>query len=64
MMRLVYLGPALTDIEGILEYIGKDNLMAALRFGEGLLETCRMLETNPELGAAGDLLDNGLTAFF
>ena len=63
MMRLIYLSPALTDIEGILEFISNDNPMAAKRFGEGLLETCRMLETNPELGVTRDDLADGLRLF-
>ncbi len=62
-MRLIYLDPALTDIEGILDYISYDNPTAAVRFGEGLLETCRMLETNPELGIARDDLAEGLRLF-
>lgn len=35
MMRLIYLDPALTDIEGILDFISNDNPTAAVRFGEG-----------------------------
>ena len=63
MMRLIYLESALTDIEGILDYISKDNPSAALRFGEGLLKTCRMLERNPELGVSRDDLAEGLRLF-
>ena len=62
-MRLIYLEPALTDIESILDYISKDNPSAALRFGEGLLETCRMFKTTPELGVARDDLADGLRQF-
>ncbi len=63
MMRLIYLEPALTDIEGILDYISKDNPIAAVRFGEGLLKTCRMLERNPEMGASRSDLAEGLRLF-
>ena len=63
MMRLIYLDPALADIEGILDYISNDNPTAAVRFGEGLIETCRMLETDPELGVTRDDLAEGLRLF-
>jgi plasmid stabilization system protein ParE len=54
MMRLIYLDPALADIEVILDIISKDNPSAALRFGDGLLKTCQLFKANPELGAARD----------
>ena len=63
MTRLIYLEPALADIESILDYISNDSPTAAVRFGEGLLDTCRTLETDPELGAARDDLAIGLRLF-
>jgi plasmid stabilization system protein ParE len=63
MMRLIYLDPALADIEVILDIISKDNPSAALRFGDGLLKTCQLFKANPELGAARDDLSPGLRQF-
>lgn len=60
MMRLVYSQPALDDIEGILDYIGKDKSSAAARFGEGLLKTVELLESHPEMGVRCDNLVKGL----
>ncbi|QEG34070.1 type II toxin-antitoxin system RelE/ParE family toxin [Bythopirellula goksoeyrii] len=50
MMRLIFTEGALADFESILNYIAKDNQSAAVRFGEGLIETCELLEKIPELG--------------
>jgi plasmid stabilization system protein ParE len=63
MMRLIYSDRALADIEGILHNIGKNNPAAAVRFGEGIVDTCRTLETNPELGAKGEELSPGVGLF-
>ena len=63
MMRLIYSDPALADIEGILHYIGQNNPAAAVRFGEGILDTCRMFETNPELGVRREDLAADLRLF-
>lgn len=63
MMRLVYADQALSDIDGILDYIGQDNPAAAVRFGEGLLKTVDLLEQNPELGVACENLATGIRVF-
>ena len=63
MMRLIYSDLSLNDIEGIVHYIGRDNPPAAMRFGEGILDTCRLLETNPELGVQRKDLGQGLRLF-
>jgi toxin ParE1/3/4 len=63
MMRLIYADHALSDLEGIMDYIGRDNPAAAVRFGEGLLKTADLLEQNPELGYARDELAKGLRVF-
>lgn len=50
MRQLVYSEPALADLESILHYLGERHPKAAIRIGEGLLETCNLLLANPELG--------------
>jgi len=62
-MRLLYSDSALIDIEGILSFIGRDNPDAAVRFGEGILDTCRMFEMHPELGVRREDLTRGLRLF-
>ena len=62
-MRLMYSDPALSDIEGIMDYIGQDNPSAAVRMGEGILETADLLEQNPELGAVRNDLAQGIRVF-
>lgn len=59
MMQLIFTDPALADFEGIMDFIGKDNRPAAVRFGEGLIETCELLEQHPELGSRKDDLSEG-----
>lgn len=63
MMRLIYADLALSDLEGIMDYVGQDNPPAAVRFGEGLLNTADLLEQNPELGVVCDDLAQGLRVF-
>jgi len=63
MMRLIYADHALNDLEGTMDYIGRDNPAAAVRFGEGLLKTADLLEKNPELGVACHDLAKGLRVF-
>ncbi|MEM6654408.1 MAG: type II toxin-antitoxin system RelE/ParE family toxin [Planctomycetota bacterium] len=65
MMRLLYRESALADIEGVLDHIEFKllNPAAAYRLGEGLLATCEMLETHPELGVRRDDLQAGLRVF-
>jgi len=48
-MRLILSDSALADCEGIMDFIGRDNQPAAVRFGEGLIEACELLEQYPEL---------------
>ena len=62
-MRLIYSAPALSDLEGIMDYIGRDNPVAAMRFGEGLLQTADLLESQPELGVRCENLIEGLRMF-
>ena len=62
-MRLIYSEPALTDLGGIMDYIGRDNPSAAVRFGEGLLNTADLLETHPEMGVRCEELAEGLRLF-
>lgn len=54
MTRLRYSDAALTDIESILDYIGQESPAAAVGVGEGILDTCRLLEAYPELGERRD----------
>lgn len=63
MMRLIFTEGALADFESILNYIAKDSHSAAVRFGEGLIETCELLEKNPELWVNKDDLNLGLRLF-
>lgn len=62
-MRLIFSDPALADFEGIMDFIGKDDQPAAVRFGEGVIETCELLEQHPELGTPKDDLSEGLRLF-
>ena len=50
MKRLLYSELATDDLKGILDYIARDKPMAARAFVDGIIETCRLISKNPELG--------------
>ena len=54
---------AVEDLDGILEYIARDNPPAAIRFVETLKEKCHTLARFPLLGASRDQLVEGLRVF-
>ena len=47
---------AVEDLDGILEYIARDNPSAAVRFMETLKEKCNTLARFPLLGASREQL--------
>ncbi len=54
---------AVEDLDGILEYIARDNPAAAVRFVETLKEKCNTLARFPLLGASRDQLAERLRVF-
>lgn len=54
---------AAEDLDGILEYIARDNPAAAVRFVETLKEKCNMLARFPLLGARREQLAKRLRVF-
>jgi len=54
---------AVEDLDGILEYIARDNPAAAVRFAETLKEKCNTLARFPLLGASRDQLAERLRVF-
>ncbi len=50
MKRLIYSDRALVDFESVLDHIALDNPRAAIKLGEGFLETCELLAQQPEMG--------------
>ncbi|MHC4181587.1 MAG: type II toxin-antitoxin system RelE/ParE family toxin [Planctomycetota bacterium] len=54
---------AVEDLEGILDYITRDNPPAAIRFVETLKEKCNTLARFPLLGASRDQLVEGLRVY-
>ena len=49
-MRLDWTDPALDDIEGIRDYIGKDSPYYARRFIERIFDAVEMLREQPSMG--------------
>ena len=49
--KVLYSEDALTDLEGILEYIRADNPTAAERFGTALLNHVDLLKSFPYIGS-------------
>ncbi len=54
---------AVEDLDGILEYIARDNSAAAVRFVETLKEKCNTLVRFPLLGASREELAKRLRMF-
>ena len=52
-MKLVFDDPALADLEGIYNWIAKDNPKAAFAVVERLFESVEHLATFPHMGHAG-----------
>lgn len=54
---------AVEDLEGILDFISRDNPNAATRFVAMLKERCKILSQFPEMGEARDELAPSLRVF-
>lgn len=54
---------AVQDLNGILDYIARDNVVAAISFVETLKDKCRSLARFPLLGASREQLAEGLRVF-
>ena len=63
MMRLIYTPRSLDDFDHILQRIAEDNPAAAVRLGEDILNTCKLLKSHPEMGERKDELTAGLRRF-
>ena len=63
MKEAVFSPMAVEDLDGILEYIARDNPPAAVRFMEALKEKCNTLARFPLLGASREQLARGLRVF-
>ena len=63
MAEAVFSPAAKRDLDGILDYIARDNPTAALRFVDSLRDKCRTLAQYPLLGAARENLAKGLRVF-
>lgn len=50
MKQLTLTRKCLADLNGILEYISRDNPVAAVLFVEDLISCCENLQIHPELG--------------
>ena len=50
MAKVVWTEPALNDLQGIIEYIAKDSLVYAERFGMRVVQAPRILQQSPFLG--------------
>ena len=63
MKRLLYSEIAMQDLEGILDYIARDKPIAARAFVDGIIETCRLISRNPEIGMRREDLVPSLRLF-
>lgn len=54
---------AIKDLDGICDYIARDNAAAAIRFVETLKGKCRRLVSFPLLGASREHIAQGLRVF-
>jgi toxin ParE1/3/4 len=63
MKRLLYSEFATDDLKGILEYIARDKPIAAIDFVDGIIETCRLIAKNPEMGMRREDLAPALRCF-
>jgi toxin ParE1/3/4 len=61
-MRLIFSPKAVCDLEEILEYVGRDNPVAAVRLIDKLEKRCRSLGGRPAVGTRRDDLAPGLRA--
>lgn len=50
MAKVVWTEPALNDLQGIIEYIAKDYVVYAERFGMRVVQAPRILQQSPFLG--------------
>ena len=63
MKRLFYSEFATDDLKGILDYIARDKPEAARAFVDAIIERCRLLAENPELGMQREDLAPALRLF-
>jgi toxin ParE1/3/4 len=50
-VKIVWTGPALSDLQSIRDYIARDSAFYAARFIKRLIRSVRVLERSPEIGA-------------
>lgn len=50
MAKVVWTEPALNDLQGIIEYIARDSVVYAERFGMRVVQAPRILQQSPFLG--------------
>jgi toxin ParE1/3/4 len=56
MKRLLYSEFATHDLKDILDFVARDNAVAARSFVDDIIETCHLIAKNPEMGTRrGDL---------
>lgn len=63
MKRVIYSKKSLEDLAAIFDYVAARNPGAATRLGQGIIDTCSLLGSNPEMGARQDQLSAGLRQF-
>ena len=63
MKRLLYSDLAIDDLKGILDYIARDKPIAATAFIDGIIDTCRLISQNPEIGMRREDLAADLRLF-
>ena len=63
MKRLFYSEIATDDLKGVLDFIARDKPEAARAFVDAILEQCRLLAENPELGMQREDLAPALRLF-
>jgi plasmid stabilization system protein ParE len=63
--RIVWTAPALEDLEALVRYIAEDDVTAAVRVGDKIVDHVSVLASFPEIGpvyrrrATGDVQTNG-----
>jgi len=60
MMPLHFARTALTDLESIRDYIGRDSTVEAERWVETLIRPCQRIRRHPQLGRPREELALGL----
>jgi toxin ParE1/3/4 len=63
MKRLLYSEFVTDDLKGILDFIARDTPVAAKSFLDAIIETCRLIAANPEMGMRREDLAPALRMF-